>query len=60
MTIKLEDLPQDLQDLITYTWRIDSEDGNPPEPIEELVKRYQPEKKTFRGLGPTNGRHRPT
>lgn len=59
MTIKLEDLPQDLQDLITYTWRIDSEDGNPPEPIEELVKRYQPEKpKNFRGL--TNGRHRPT
>lgn len=41
--MKLEDLPQDIQDLITYTWRIDSEDGNPPEPIEELVKRYTPE-----------------
>lgn len=40
--IKLEDLDQEIIDLIEYTWRIESEDGNPPTPIEELVERYSP------------------
>lgn len=39
--MQLEDLSPDMQNLILYTWRIDSENGLDPTPIEVLIERYE-------------------